>query len=89
MGCLNRVVNSAENGGMEFFVAVGNFWVVAIDGQHVLDEVVRSDAEEVNFHCEFVGNGYCGRHLHHDAELDLRFQIEPVYDPLQHFLGGS
>ena len=48
MGRLDHPSDDSQNGRMEGFIEIGDMLIDPIDGQGILDQVVRSDAEEIH-----------------------------------------
>ena len=56
---------------MQRLVEIADVLVRAIDGQRVLNEVIRPDGEEVDLFRQDVGNQRGRRHLHHDPDFQV------------------
>ena len=68
---LDRALDEPQHGGMQRREARREVRVAAIDGQRVLHEVVRPDAEEATSSHERVARDGGGGRLDHDAERNV------------------
>ena len=48
------LLDHSHHGGMEGFVEVGDVFVDPVDGEGILDQVIRADAEEIDLFGENV-----------------------------------
>ncbi len=62
--------------GCRRLVEVGYLLVRPIDGQRVLDQIVRADRQEVHLGGELTGDQNRGRRLDHAAEFDIRSVVD-------------
>ena len=64
-------VNETEHSRVPGVVEMGHLLIGAVDGQRVLDQIVRADGDEIEIAKERgQGQGRC-RHFDHGAHLDL------------------
>ena len=49
----------------------GDFFIAAVNGQRVLDEIVATDAEKIDMTRQGIGSQRGGRHLNHDTTIEL------------------
>ena len=64
---------------MEGLVEIGDELIGAVDGQIVLDEVVRPDAQIIDFLHQDIGNRGRRRDLDHHPERDLPVELDPLF----------
>ena len=77
---------------MSRLVKIRYVWVYAIYGQSILNEVIGSNREEVDFFSDFISHHSCRWDFNHDAYFDIwikgdAFLIELIHALFEYFLG--
>src|SRR5947208_15203813 len=71
-----------QSGGMRRFIKVCDLFVHSVDCERILDQIVGSDAEEIDHGCEDIGADGCAWDFNHRANLDLFVQRNARPDQL-------
>ena len=86
---LERHVDQSQHGRIGGIVQIRDFFVAAVDGQGVLDQVVRADAEEIHFLDEMVDHHHGRRNFDHHADRDLAIERHAAFLEIFHHVGQN
>lgn len=60
-----------QHGRVKGIVQIGDLLIHPVGSHHILNQIVRPDAEKVNFPGQLIRNHCRRRHLDHDADFQF------------------